>query len=277
MNPKISVIIPTYNRAQLLPRAIQSVVGQDFKDWELLIIDDGSSDNTKEVLKLYKDDRRISVFTQGNHGVSHARNRAVEMAQGEWLSFLDSDDEWFTHKLSSQIKVLETQSDVEIIHGEEIWIRNGVRVNPMKKHEKKSGDVFKDALKLCCISPSTVLLKKTLFEKHKGFREDFPVCEDYDLWLKITSEKSVGFVSSPIIKKYGGHSDQLSRKYFAMDYWRILAIDDLLKKPLLDEKRQLATKELHLKCNILLKGYRKHQNLERFDQIFNIQKFHQLN
>lgn len=274
MAAEISVIIPTYNRANVLERAVQSVLLQQDCEFELIVVDDGSTDNTQEVLKNYKDQGVVRVFKTENRGVSAARNYAVEQAKGGWIGFLDSDDEWLPNKLKLQVDYRQSNPKLKLIHGEEVWIRNGKRVNPMKKHTKKGGDVFADALKLCCISPSTVFIEKDFFQSLGGFREDFPVCEDYDLWLKVTSKHSVGFVETPIIKKYGGHGDQLSRKFKAMDYWRVMAIDQILQGDLSLEKRKLARKELESKAQILLKGYRRHENLTRYDEIFKILTTH---
>ena len=270
MSPKVSVIIPTYNRASLLPRAIDSVIGQSFQNFEVIIVDDGSTDGTADLLKSYANKSGVRVFTTSNKGVSAARNLGIGQAKADWVAFLDSDDEWLPSKLEIQNQWVKDNPSIDLVHGEEIWIRNGVRVNPMNKHQKSGGDVFSDAVRLCCISPSTVMLKKSLFQEVGLFREDYPVCEDYDLWLKITAHKLVGFVEDSLIKKYGGHEDQLSRKFFAMDYWRIKSLDDLLRRGnLSEEKAKVARSELAKKAKILLKGYRKHQNLSQYQEIFN--------
>lgn len=268
---KVSVIIPTYNRALLLPRAVSSVLNQTFTDWELLIVDDGSSDGTSEFLHELEKVPRVRVLRSQNFGVSSARNWGIRESRGSWVCFLDSDDEWLSHKLERQMQYAQSHADRPLIHGNEIWIRNGVRVNPMKKHQKKGGDVFVDALKLCCISPSTVMIKRSLFDQVGFFREDFPVCEDYELWLRITARFKIGFVEDPIIIKYGGHEDQLSRKFKAMDYWRVEAIHQLIRGGELDAGLlREASAELEHKCKVLLKGYRKHQNFGSYDQIFSI-------
>ena len=265
---KVTVIIPTFNRSQVLPRAIDSVFSQSFEDWELIVVDDGSDDGTDTLLKTYKDPR-VTVMTQNNRGVSAARNLAIKASQSLYVAFLDSDDEWLSHKLQDQINYMEENDDIPLVHGEEIWVRNGVRVNPMKKHKKSGGDVFADSLKLCCISPSPALMRKTIFEEVGHFREDFAVCEDYDLWLKITSRYPVGFLSHSLIKKYGGHEDQLSRKYKAMDYWRIKSMTDLLTtESLKSDQKALLKAEVSKKCQVLLKGYRKHENLSSYDEVF---------
>jgi glycosyltransferase involved in cell wall biosynthesis len=265
----ISIIIPTFNRIDTLPRAISSVLAQEYKQWELLIIDDGSTDNTLAWLQEFKQKsdfkNQIKIITTKNNGVSAARNRAVMESNFDWISFLDSDDEWLPKKLNLQSELMEKFS---IIHGEEIWIRNGVRVNPMKKHKKSGGRIFLKCIPLCCISPSTVLMQKELFNKFGGFRKDFPVCEDYDLWLKICAEYEIGFVESPVIKKYGGHEDQLSRKYFAMDYWRVKSLWDCLHSSTVsgEDKVQVEV-TLTKKIKVLLKGSQKHNNSSYIDEI----------
>ncbi len=245
-------------------RAINSVLAQTYKEFELIVVDDGSTDGTKELLS----DLDLKYIYTPNKGVSHARNRGVEAANGKWIAFLDSDDEWLPTKLERQIEYLKDNPDCQLVHGEEIWIRNGVRVNQMNKHKKSGGDIFIRSLKLCLISPSAVILRKELLLQMEGFREDFEVCEDYDLWLKITSLYQVGFIKTPILKKYGGHEDQLSRKFFAMDYWRVKSMVWVFGNRDLDTDKKLSLlKVLKKKCEVLLKGYEKHQNLTHFKEV----------
>ena len=196
----------------------------------------------------------------------------MRQSQAPWLAFLDSDDEWKPDKLEKQWALTPHFS---IIHGEEIWIRHGLRLHPLKKHKKSGGDIFSQAVKLCCISPSTVLMKKTLFWQVGGFREDFPVCEDYDLWLKVTAHHRVGFVEDPLVIKYGGHRDQLSRAYVAMDYWRVLALDHIQSSSIAPEKARLAQVELLKKAWILLKGYEKHGHSKDSGEFHEILKIYQ--
>ncbi len=269
--PKFSVIIPTYNRLEVLKRAVESVNNQTYEDYELIVVDDGSDDGTEAYLK----ELEIHHLRAGEtpRGVSFARNLGVECSSGEWLAFLDSDDEWLPDKLERQLTFIEKNPLTRIVHGEERWIRNGVRVNPMKKHQKFGGDLFEASLNLCLISPSTVVLKRELFDEMQGFREDFIVCEDYDLWLKITSQEEVGFLKEELIVKYGGHEDQLSRRYRAMDYYRVKSIDWILDRGALEtSKKSRAIEVLRKKSDILLSGYEKHNNLIHFDEIRKIQR-----
>ena len=208
--PLVSVIIPTHNRAPLLERALASVAGQSYKNYEVIVVDDGSIDETAQILERWLGKINLKSLRQTQQGVSAARNRGVQASRGEWLAFLDSDDEWLPEKLELQISYASRNPDISLIHTEEMWIRHGVRVNPGKKYQKIGGWIFPQALELCCISPSTVLIKKDYFLKFKGFREDYPVCEDYHLWLKMTSAEPVGVIETPVVKKYAGHGDHLA-------------------------------------------------------------------
>ena len=162
----ISVIIPTFNRKSVLSRAVRSVLNQHvdpkIDSFELIIADDGSTDGTKDdIVREFPRIRYLRWETQ--KGPSFARNRAAEIAQGQWLAFLDSDDEWKQNKLQEQLTFFKNHPDYRICQTEEIWIRNGVRVNPMKKHQKYGGFIFEQCLPLCIISPSAVMLKKKTF------------------------------------------------------------------------------------------------------------------
>ncbi|MEX0799193.1 MAG: glycosyltransferase [Bacteriovoracaceae bacterium] len=272
-SPFFSVITPAYNRAYTLERAIESVQIQKFKDWELIVIDDGSTDDTAKVLEAHAGPAKIKIVKTDNHGVSMARNIGARKAQGEWLAFLDSDDEWLPQKLQRQFDFIQNFPDIKLVHTEEIWIRNGVRVNPKKKYKKGGGDQFLPSLKLCAISPSATAIRKDVFSVLGGFREDFPVCEDYDLWLKFTSLYPTGFIEDALLKKFGGHCDQLSGKYKAMDYWRCLSLAWILKnRELSQEKRKAALDVLSEKLSILAHGYKKRENFEGLKKIEEIKE-----
>jgi glycosyltransferase involved in cell wall biosynthesis len=247
-------------------RSIESVLAQSFTEFEFFVVDDGSTDKSQDIISSYTN--IYNLHQRQNLGVSAARNTAAKIANGQWLAFIDSDDEWLPHKLEKQFEFIHDNSECKIVHGEEEWIRNGVRVNPKKVHAKGGGDQFERSCELCVISPSTVVLETNSFFELGMFREDFPVCEDYDLWLKYTARMNVGFIEEPLIRKYGGHQDQLSAKYKAMDYYRVMALDDILnQKGISLEHFETARETLVKKCEILMQGYEKHQNLENFDQV----------
>ena len=252
----ISVIIPTFNRASYLNDCIDSVLKQTYCNIEVIVIDDGSTDETEQVLKAYKD--KIISSYQDNKGVSSARNKGVSSASGDWLAFLDSDDYWLPNKLESQVKHLLKFSDLKWIHCDEIWIRNGVRVNPKKKHGKQGGQIFKQCLALCCVSPSAVMIEKDFYLANGGFRNDFPVCEDYDLWLKLAKQEPIGFVSDALVIKRGGHEDQLSR-FIGLDLYRLEALVWQLENSNLDSNEQTLVRDwVRRRFVILEKGYKKH-------------------
>lgn len=252
----ISVIIPSYNRAQLLPRAVNSVLEQTLPAQEIIIVNDGSSDNTAGIVA--EQFPQCRYIEQSNRGVSAARNRGIEVATGEWLAFLDSDDEWLPSKLEAQRDLLQQHPDIKICHTEEIWVRNGKRVNQMKKHAKSGGYIFQNCLPLCVISPSSVTIHRALFNEIGTFDEELPACEDYDLWLRICASYPVAFVEQPQIKKYGGHDDQLSQQHWGMDRFRIQALEKIIKSDRLNSAdRSAAIETLISKAEILAKGAQK--------------------
>ncbi len=265
---KIDVIIPTFNRSPILSRAIESVLNQTHRDFLLHIVDDGSTDDTQTLLGKYATDDRVRLYTQPNKGVSAARNLAAFKGSAPWIAFLDSDDEWLPHKLEAQIKAIKASPALRFFHTEETWIRNGVRVNPKMKHQKSGPDLLSRSLDFCLISPSTSLIKRELFLELGGFNEEFIVCEDYDLWLKILTREEVGFINEALTMKYGGHEDQLSQKFSAMDYWRIRSLSELYHSSHLDAVIREKIKMVILQKSIILqKGYVKHNNPEKFNEI----------
>lgn len=249
----ISVIIPTYNRLGAVLRAVDSVLKQSFRQFELIIVDDGSQDKTLEFLSRY-DDSRLRIFSVPHGGVAKARNLGVSKASHDWLCFLDSDDVWRRHKLSEQIRYHSTHPDCVISQTDDVWIRKSVRVNKMKKYQVSDGDIFARSLKLCLIFCSSVMVKKSVFDAAGGFDESLETCEDYDLWLRLTCHYPVGFVTKTLVTKFGGHADQLSKKFPMMDRYRIFALEKLLKSGLLNEGQTvLAQTELEIKKKILKK------------------------
>ncbi|HJL63671.1 MAG TPA: glycosyltransferase family A protein [Candidatus Marinimicrobia bacterium] len=255
--PDISVIIPAFNRAHTLPKALDSVLSQTLKPREIIVVDDGSTDETNAVLANYPG---LCIISQDNRGVSAARNMGIKKAGGEWLAFLDSDDEWLKEKLEKQWDAI-CIDDKLICHTEEIWIRNGQRVNPMKKHKKFGGIIYERCLPLCVISPSSVMIHRSVFKDVGVFDESLEVCEDYDLWLRICAKYSVLFIDEPLIVKYGGHEDQLSRKYWGMDRFRVKALEKMMSFGALNDEDEKATVNMILqKCGIIINGMKKRGN-----------------
>lgn len=268
--PSVSVIIPTHNRRDLLTRALASVLDQTVPATEIIVVDDGSDDGTFEML-LARDeceDVRVIRLPQ-NAGVSAARNAGIVDSKGEWLAFLDSDDTWLPEKLERQWSELRAQPrGCSVLHCDEVWIRNGRRVNPMKKHEKTGGYIYQACLPLCAISPSAVMVHRTVFAAVGLFDEQLPACEDYDMWLRICSRYPVTYVDEPLVVKYGGHADQLSHRFEAMDRFRIRALAKILDQNELDQRDELATRTmLQEKCRIYGEGARKRGRDREADEI----------
>lgn len=248
----ISVIIPSFNRANLLQRALNSVYAQSLPAGEVIVIDDGSTDNTQQIVTQHFP--QADYIYQDNQGVSAARNAGIKRAKGDWLAFLDSDDEWLTHKLCQQVNALKS-TDIKVCHTEEIWIRKGLRVNQMQKHKKTDGWIFKHCLPLCAMSPSSIMIHRDVFDCVGLFDSSFLACEDYDLWLKITPHFPVLLIQQPQIKKYGGHCDQLSQKYWGMDRFRIRALATSIKSGCLNiDNKMAAINMLVKKAKIVQKG-----------------------
>ena len=260
----ISVIIPTFNRKETLKRAIQSVVMQSYTPYEIIIIDDGSDDGTKEWLK--DNFPNVKYIYQMNSGVSSARNKGIKFARGDWIALLDSDDEWLPSKLKDQANEIELNPAAKFLHTNEIWIRNGVRVNQMKKHKKYGGYIFEKCLDMCRISPSSVLIKKDIFDEIGMFDETLKVCEDYDLWLRFASKYPVHFLDQPLIKKYGGHSDQLSKVDDGIESYRIRSLKKIMNSGILNKKQKTITKDVLVKkMYIYAKGLEKRNKIRELN------------
>ena len=254
----VTVIIPTHNRWPMLGEAVESVLSQTSPSYELIVVDDGSTDETPRRLHAYG--ARITVLTQSRRGVAAARNLGASRASGQYLAFLDSDDLWHPSKLERQLGFMESNPAVEICQTDEIWIRNGVRVNPRRKHRKPSGDVFRASLELCLVSPSAVMMRRELFERVGGFDESLPVCEDYDLWLRISKDTEVPLIPEALVTKRGGHADQLSSSTWGFDRFRVISIANLIEAGLHPEKAGWALEAMAKKVTILAQGFRKRGN-----------------
>ena len=244
----------------MVVEAVESVLAQEKVDFELIVVDDGSTDDTEERLKIYSP--RLRYFRQPNTGVSSARNRGLELSNSPVVAFLDSDDLWVPDKLRIQHEYLATNPKVLICQTEEIWWRNGRRVNPRKHHQKPSGDIFRPSLDLCLVSPSAVMVRRELFGKVGLFDEELQAAEDYDLWLRVAVDHPVPLLPEPLVIKRGGHPDQLSAKT-SIDRYRIKALEKLLSSGRLTPKKYEWTRQaLRRKCEIYGQGCLKRGKVE---------------
>lgn len=255
---QITTVIPVFNREHMIRRAIDSVLSQSYPSEEIIVVDDRSTDRTPDILEGYGDKIKV-IHLPDNSGPSKARNEGIKHAGTEWIAFLDSDDSWEKNKLENQAEYLTRYPFYGIIQSEEKWIRNGKRVNPCRHHKKPAGWIWERSLERCLVSPSGVLVTKSLLERYGGFDEDLPVCEDYDLWLKISRHHPVGLEPGLSVVKYGGHRDQLSHTYPAMDRFRVKSLVNLLAEEPPPDFREKIINVLEKKLKILIKGYEKRQ------------------
>jgi glycosyltransferase involved in cell wall biosynthesis len=260
--PFVSVIIPTFDRASWVGEAIASVLAQTYSHLELIVVDDGSHDATSEAVQAFGP--ALTYIWQPHAGVSAARNRGVAASRGELVAFLDSDDLWLPGKLAAQVLLLQQQPHVQACYTDEIWIRHGVRVNPKHIHQKHSGWLFELSLPRCIISPSSIMLRRSLWNQLEGFDESLPACEDYDLWLRLTLVTPVLLLPERLIVKRGGHADQLSRCIPVLDQYRITALEKILAAPLTLPQRQAVLAQLLQKCRVVAQGARKRQHEARW-------------
>ena len=271
----VSAVIPTFNRGHCLLRAINSVLAQTTPVDEIIVVDDGSDDKTydllvkSELLDIRGQLPNIRYLYQENKGVSAARNLGIKEAENEYIALLDSDDAWAETKIERQALKLEKKKfSCRITHTEEIWLKDGQRINPKKKHKKSGGFIFEKCLPLCCISPSSVLLHRTLFNDYGFFDEKLPACEDYDMWLRLCAFEEVLFVEEALTIKYGGHADQLSRAFWGMDRFRVQALEKLINSAKLSKtQRSQALEMLVKKIEILLLGAKKREKKEMIQNL----------
>jgi glycosyltransferase involved in cell wall biosynthesis len=251
----VSVIIPAYNRYHTLKRAITSILNQTYKDIEIIIVDDGSDDETKKI----QDEFDILYLRQKNRGVSSARNKGIKVSKGEWIAFLDSDDEWYKEKLQKQMEFFKNNPHIKVCHTGEKWIRDAKEVKYPKRLKKPSGWCFEDNLQTCKIAASSIIIKKEVFEKVGYFDEEKRVCEDYDMWLRISKEYKIGLLEEKLITKHYSN-DGLSKSIKFIDLHHI---NSLLKFKEDAKVRQVIEK----KSAILKKGAIKHGNQDILNQI----------
>ncbi len=263
--PRVAVVVPTYNRRAMVREAVHSVLAQSERDFELIVVDDGSEDETAAAIGD-EFGSAVRLIRTPHRGVSAARNAGAAESRAPLITFLDSDDLWDGRKLAAQLDWFAVRPAESICQTEEVWIRNGARVNPCRHHRKREGDIFVSSLELCLISPSAVMLRRGLFEQIGGFDESLPACEDYDLWLRIARIARIGLLPQALVTRRAGHADQLSRRFWGMDRFRVASLCKLLAEPLAAERRQAAIAVLRRKCAILAQGAEKRGRLQEAER-----------
>ena len=269
-------------RAKFLKMALSSVIQQTLPPTEILVVYDYPYGEYKgmgsgmglgtgvgiEIPKHPDSGKPINISTMPSEGrgISASRNTGIKHSCEPWLAFLDDDDEWLPRKMEKQAELIKhkTQQGMNplmnslICHTDEEWQRHGEHINPHLKHRKSGGRIYEKCLELCCISPSTVLMHREVFDKYGLFDEKMPVCEDYDMWLRICAYENVLFVPEKLTLKRGGHADQLSQKYWGMDRFRCYSLKKMMQQSGLDaDYRQATQKALQKRLEILSIGARK--------------------
>jgi len=184
------------------------------------------------------------------------------VAQAELIAFLDSDDLWMSDKLTRQLAFMRENPAYAIAQTQEIWMRNGRRVNSGRRHRKRGGNIFVDSLRTCLISPSAVIMRRDLFNDAGGFDERLAACEDYDLWLRLLIDNETGLLDDALVVRRGGHRDQLSATTPALDRFRIITLSKLMEMPTLSSARRDAVVEVLVeKCLIYAQGLERRGNI----------------
>ena len=270
MAPDVAVVIPTYNRRAMVCEAVKSVLAQRNAKFELTVVDDGSTDGTwdelTQIAAVANDHAQwemMRIERTPNRGPATARNTGVAIAAAPFVALLDSDDLWLPHKLNRQIAFMRDHPEYAISQTEEIWMRNGRRVNPGARHRKRAGDLFADSLLTCLISPSAVIMRTDLLREAGGFDEDLAAAEDYDLWLRLLTDHKVGLVDEQLVIRRAGHPGQLSATVPALDRFRILALLKLLaREDFAPERRIKVCEVLSEKCSIYAKGLKRRERAD---------------
>jgi glycosyltransferase involved in cell wall biosynthesis len=211
---KVSVIIPTYNRAKFIQSAINSVLNQTFQDYEIIIVDDGSIDNTESIVKRFSCENIKYIRHNGNKGEAESRNTGVKNSKTELIAFLDDDDEWLPEKLQAQIELMnQFGKQVGCIYTGfiEIDTDNGSILG--KSVPQKRGDIYDDLLiENCVYTPSTVLVRSECFKNVGLFDTNIKFGTDYDMWIRISREYQFECIRDPLVK-YNVHQSRLSGDY----------------------------------------------------------------
>ncbi len=197
--PRVSVIIPTYNRANYICEAIDSVLSQTYTDYEIMVIDDGSTDNTKGVLQPYSS--KIKYLFQENRGIAAARNYGIRNSTGEFIAMLDSDDQWLPEKLKIQVATISSNPELAFVcSGSYVIDGDGKIIDIWKKSRKLNSETFDNLYKKDFVLTLTVLLRRTHFEAIDGFDDEYKVSQDYELWLRLAKRYKFYYINLPLAK-----------------------------------------------------------------------------
>jgi len=208
--PKVSVIIPTYDRARLVGRAIHSVLNQAYRDFELIIVDDGSSDDTQRIVEGFKDDRIRFIRHTSNLGGSAARNTGLDLSRGKYIGFLDDDDEWLPEKLEKQVKAIEgLGNNVGLIYCASLMVSKKTNCVLDRTDPLYRGYLYRVLLRRNIFPIMTALTKRKCFSRVGGFDEELPSCQDWDVWIRISKYYEFAFIPDTLARTFL-HGEQIS-------------------------------------------------------------------
>lgn len=262
----VSIIIATYNRSSYIVEAIDSVLQQTYDNWELIIIDDGSTDNTKEVINKYINDRNVFYYYQDNTKQAGALNTGLQYVKGEWVAFLDSDNRWLPNRLSSAIVQINAGAKAGLIYGDIYTIdESGKRISE-KNMKRYSGKVTAQLLFDNFISFNTTLIKKDVLKKINGFNSKLDRAPDYDCWLRASTITNVLYLNE-YLAEYRVMDDQLSTDKTA----RFDNNEKTIKRFIVNYGKYLTKKEIkqglsafYLRKSRYLKSEKKYFNSVKF-------------
>jgi glycosyltransferase involved in cell wall biosynthesis len=209
--PRVSVVMATYNYGQFITYAIQSVVNQTFTDWELVIVDDGSKDDTSNVVERHLSDQRIRYYFQPNRGQPHAKNAGIGLSRGQLIAFLDADDAWLPTKLAKQVRLFDNDPDLGVVYSRRFVMDAFGKVLTEELRDMARGDVLKEAIQRTIPPFSSTLVRREVFENVGMFDESIPVAIDYDLWLRVALKYRFDYVDEPLLLYRTGHANLSKR------------------------------------------------------------------
>ena len=251
-SPRVSVILPVFNGEQFIKLAIDTVAAQTYRDFELLVIDDGSTDRTREFLDAME--TKATVLFQRNAGVYTARNLGLQHAKGELIAFLDADDRWHPERLARQIPLIDADRDIGLVFGNGVIERMGREGKPtlFDLAKPSRGRVFSLLVRKNFVTQSSVLVRKRCFEEFGLFKE-MPLAADYHKWLQIASRYKIDFIQEPVFT-YTLHGSNISAKRAAQIQCVIQLFDDLVEHPPIAGVSALLAKrrlELEFQCALV--------------------------
>lgn len=221
-NPTVSAIIPTYNYANYLPEAIESVLKQTFMDIEVIVVDDGSTDNTPQIVKKYLTNPLVHYIRKKNGGQASAKNRGIIESKGKFIAFLDADDIWFPRKLEKQMPLF-SDPKVGVVYSKRILIDEQGREKPFEHPKLYRGNVLNQIFINNFVCFSSSIIRTECFKKYGNFDESLPMAIDYDLWLRIGVNYHFDNVNEPLVKYRFGHSHMSVNKEKRFECaWRVM-------------------------------------------------------